>query len=329
MWSACITEEADMSFLAGFDAQWQDASAYLDTLTRDLWEGRRLDRTPDLMAPQVVSHGGLGWLQEPEVVGADLAARLAAFPDTRLLAEDTLWHAPAENALMAAQRFHVITRHDGAGLYGPATGRDLGFLQMAERYCVAGRVQEEWVLRDEAAILSRLGIGLEEGARWRLVTAPDRSDPPAPRPAGQGNGNPWGQTLGDLIDRVMGGELSALDRQYDPAAELFLPGSVQGCGPREAEAFWIGLRAAFPSALFHVEHLMGAEDPLAPPRATLRWRLAGRHDGHGTFGMPTGAEVDILGMTHAEFGPDGLRREWTLYDTPGIWAQILRATGSY
>ena len=59
----------------------------------------------------------------------------------------------------------------------------------------------------------------------------------------------------------------------------------------------------------------------------MRWSLTGRHDGHGSFGAPTGAEVPVLGMTHAEFGPDGLRREWTLIDRPGVLAQILRKTG--
>ena len=59
----------------------------------------------------------------------------------------------------------------------------------------------------------------------------------------------------------------------------------------------------------------------------IRWQLVGRHDGHGAFGAPTGAEVTVQGLTQAEFGPDGLRREWTLYDAPGVLAQILRRTG--
>jgi hypothetical protein len=31
----------------------------------------------------------------------------------------------------------------------------------------------------------------------------------------------------------------------------------------------------------------------------------------------------VLGITHAEFGPWGLRREYTLYDETAIWKQIL------
>jgi len=64
-----------------------------------------------------------------------------------------------------------------------------------------------------------------------------------------------------------------------------------------------------------------------PPRAALRWTLHGKHTGWGAFGTPTGAEVFILGASHAEFGPWGLRREFTLFDETAVWKQILLGTG--
>ena len=66
---------------------------------------------------------------------------------------------------------------------------------------------------------------------------------------------------------------------------------------------------------------------MMPPRAALRWSLWGRHDGFGAFGEPTHAMVYVLGMSHAEFGPWGVRREWVLYDDTAIWKQILLKTG--
>jgi hypothetical protein len=94
----------------------------------------------------------------------------------------------------------------------------------------------------------------------------------------------------------------------------------------------MGLRAAFPSATFTVHHVIGREDPTLPPRAALRWSLHGRHDGWGVFGRPTGAEVYVLGLSHAEFGtlgaaPPRLRREWVVFDETAIWKQILLHTG--
>jgi hypothetical protein len=68
---------------------------------------------------------------------------------------------------------------------------------------------------------------------------------------------------------------------------------------------------------------MGREDPHLPPRSALRWSLHGAHSGWGAFGAPSGREVHIMGMSHAEWGPRGLRRDWTLYDETAVWMQVL------
>ena len=90
----------------------------------------------------------------------------------------------------------------------------------------------------------------------------------------------------------------------------------------------MGLRASFPNAEFKIEHQIGRQDPMLSPRAAVRWSLHGKHDGWGMFGQPTGADVYVMGFTHAEFGPYGLRREWTLFDHVSIWKQILMQTGA-
>ena len=64
------------------------------------------------------------------------------------------------------------------------------------------------------------------------------------------------------------------------------------------------------------------------PRAAVRWSLNGTHDGWGMFVQPTGAQIHVMGFTHAEFGPYGLRREFTLFDPVSIWKQIFIATGA-
>ncbi len=105
-----------------------------------------------------------------------------------------------------------------------------------------------------------------------------------------------------------------------------------GIGPGDADSFWMGLRAAFPAATFSIDHVIGHEDPLMPPGSAVRWSLHGKHSGWGAWGNPTGAEVYILGICHAEWGPFGsngwgLRREYVHIDETAIWKQILMHTG--
>jgi hypothetical protein len=109
--------------------------------------------------------------------------------------------------------------------------------------------------------------------------------------------------------------------------QLETPGGRTTHGHPAADRFWLSLRAAFPDAEFRVDHAIGRDDPLMPPRSALRWSLHGKHSGWGAFGEPTGATVYVLGMTHAEWGPWGLRREFTLFDELAIWKQILLHTG--
>lgn len=96
----------------------------------------------------------------------------------------------------------------------------------------------------------------------------------------------------------------------------------------------MGLRASFPSAKFEIHHQIGRNDPLMAPRAAIRWSLNGFHEGNVAFGAPTGAEVFVLGTSHAEFGSLGtsrptLCREWTLFDETAIWKQIVLQSGLF
>jgi hypothetical protein len=125
----------------------------------------------------------------------------------------------------------------------------------------------------------------------------------------------------------MAADMAVIPAEYDRACNLEYAGGISGFGWSDADRFWMGLRAAFPDAAFRIEHVIGRDDPLMPPRAAVRWSLHGKHAGWGAFGTPTGAEVYILGMSQAEFGPWGLRREYTLIDETAIWKQILLTTG--
>jgi hypothetical protein len=132
----------------------------------------------------------------------------------------------------------------------------------------------------------------------------------------------------------MAADMGVIARRYDRAANLHYPGGQSGLGRADADRFWMGLRAAFPDAAFSMDHVIGRADPLMPPRAALRWSLHGSHSGWGRFGAPTGAEVYIMGMCQAEFGPFGtgeptIRREYALIDETAIWKQILLQTGQH
>ena len=151
-----------------------------------------------------------------------------------------------------------------------------------------------------------------------MTPATDKSGPYK----GRGNDNEWGAKHVDLITRIMNADMAAIPAVYDRACNLYLPGSQMGYSDGDADRIWMGLRSAFPDAKLSVDHVIGREDPLLPPRSAVRWSLHGKHSGWGAWGAPTGAEVYILGICNAEGGPVGLRRDYVHIHETSVWKTI-------
>ncbi|GIR44686.1 MAG: hypothetical protein CM15mP54_15400 [Paracoccaceae bacterium] len=122
-------------------------------------------------------------------------------------------------------------------------------------------------------------------------------------------------------------DFTSIRQNYDRALVAELPGGRTAYSYDGIDEFWMGLRASFPNAKFEVHHTIGLDEKMLSPRSAIRWSLSGKHDGLGAFGKPTGADVYIMGISHAEFGPRGIRREFTVFDEVAIWKQILLHSG--
>jgi hypothetical protein len=329
--------------MRGFSEEWADVPDFVLGITRRIWEDRRIGSlhahyARDLVvrspASVVVGTGG--------VIAATLAT-LAEFPDRELLGEDVIWCPDPEGtdaegeAYLSSHRLVCTATHSGPGVYGAASGRRLTYRILADCAIKADQVRDEWLVRDQGAIVRQMGLDpmewtrdliAREGGPERCVrpftAAGDRAGPYR----GRGDAHPAGARLAGILERMAVPDLSAVASEYDPACEFHGPGGVSGHGHAAVEAFWLGLHAALPGAAFSADHVLGRADPRLPPRAAVRWSLAGRHEGWGAFGRPSGAPVHVLGITQVEFGPRGLRREWTLIDETAIWKQILLHTGA-
>ncbi|MDU8943428.1 ester cyclase [Ovoidimarina sediminis] len=319
--------------MKGFDARWKDFPDYILGITAEIWEGRETGpRMKAYYAPEVIVRvpGGVS-VGESAATRATIAT-LNEFPDRTLLGEDVIWSGTPEDGMLSSHRILSQATHAGDGIFGRATGTKITWRAIADCFAKDNQISDEWLVRDNGAVVRQLGLSPEDWARAR-VAAGEGGAPFTPARdiegpyTGRGNDHPTGARLADILTRIMGAEFSVIPAAYDRASQLDYPGGVRTHGHAAADRFWLALRAAFPSALFTVEHVIGRDDPMMPPRAAVRWSLYGTHDGWGGFGAPSGAEVHVMGITHAEFGPWGLRREWTLYDETAIWTQIALHQG--
>ncbi|MGC6537109.1 MAG: ester cyclase [Candidatus Puniceispirillaceae bacterium] len=322
--------------MKGFDPKWNDFPDYIYGITREIWEERGIatlhhyysDDIP-VRSPGSVVRGNQG------VIGATMAT-LAEFPDRRLLGEDVIWSGSPEEGMLSSHRIFSTATHTGDGVYGRATGKTLGYRIIADCHAINNQINDEWLIRDQGAIVRQLGldpkayaadlIEREGGAANCVKPFTPEIDIEGPY-KGRGNDNEWGAKYADIITRIMGADMAVIPQAYDEGCQLELPGGITAHGHDAADNFWMGLRASFPNATFTIEHQIGRNDDLMPPRAAIRWGLYGKHEGWGSFGVPTGADVYIMGACHAEFGLRGLRREYVLFDETAIWKQIILKTG--
>ena len=323
--------------LKGFDPKWKDFPDYILGVTKEIWEDRGIATLNQYYADDIVVRSPSSVVVGNKGVIAATQATLAEFPDRQLLGEDVIWSGSAEEGdLLSSHRLLSTATHARSGIYGEATGKQVHYRIIADCAAKNNVIYDEWLIRDQGAIIRQMGwepkayaaeLITREGGPTKCVKP---LTPKTDKPGGyksRGNTHPLASHYADTITRIMSADLAVIGKVYDRACHLELPGGVTGHGRADADQFWMALRAAFPNAKFQIDHQIGREDANMPTRAALRWSLWGKHEGWGAFGAPTNAEVYVLGISHAEFGPWGLRREYVVYDETAIWKQIVLKTG--
>lgn len=322
--------------MKGFSDRFTDFPDYILGITQEIWEHRNLATLHHYYAPDIPvrSPGSIVFGNEG-VIGATMAT-LAEFPDRRLLGEDVIWSGSPEEGMLSSHRILSTATHLGDGVYGKATGKKLRYRIIADCHAIDNQINDEWLIRDQGAVVRQLGwdpkeyaIDLieREGGPENCVQPFHPSIDQVGPYTGRGNDNAWGTKYADILNRIMGADLGVIRSEYDRAVTGFYPGGKELISTDGVDDFWISLRAAFPSASFAIDHQIGREDPMMSPRAAIRWSLTGKHDGWGAFGKPSGADVHVMGISHVEFGPWGIRREYTLFDETSVWKQIAMKTG--
>lgn len=322
--------------MKGFDPKFKDFPDYILGITKEIWEDRGIATLHEYYDKDIFLRMPMGAYRGNAGVIAKTMATLVEFPDRELLGEDVIWSGNEDDGMLSSHRLYCTGTHLGESIFGPATGRKVHFRAIADCYAINNTITDEWLVRDYGGIAKQLGLSARDAAAKNIDDegGADNCAPPL-TPAtyvegpygGHGNDNAWGAEYADHLTRIMNTDLAVIRQKYDRAVHAEYPGLTCARGWADVDRFWIALRSSFPSAQFRIDHQIGCEDPLLPPRAALRWSLTGKHDGWGAFGRPTGADVYVMGMSHAEFGPWGLRREHTLYDEVAIWKQILMQTG--
>src|SRR6056300_941242 len=222
--------------MQGFDPKFRDFPDYIIGITKEIWEDRGIATLHDYYAPDIVVRSPASVVVGNQGVIAASMATLAEFPDRTLFGEDVIWSGTPEEGMLSSHRLHSTATHANLGVYGAPTGKKLHYRILADCHAINNQINDEWLIRDQGAIVRQLGIDPKEFARDLIAReggaeACVRPYTPANEVAGPykglGNDNAWGQKHADILTRIMNADFTVISKEYDRAANLDYPGGVQ------------------------------------------------------------------------------------------------------
>ena len=257
----------------------------------------------------------------------DAVQELAAFPNMRFQGEGTV---VSEGSDVYVSHLSYRSAHNtGHSAYGPPTRRRIRSLVATDLLIQEGYVTESWSVRDGLGLMEQLGISEHDA-----LNAVVKVKPVTVSFHGRGAVETGGQNVSECMSEPSPTEylegfiawvwheiwncrrFDRISKAYTPDYHFRGPSGVR-LRTREAfTAYALGLLAAFPDAVFHLENMVCNENHVA-----VRWRLLGTHDGFSRYGNPTGRRVDILGITHYRLQGGQLVGERTVFDELALLAQ--------
>lgn len=316
--------------LRGFDSDYVDIVDYIIRCTHRIWEDRAPGHIHSHYAEDVRIETSDGIVRGVNAVVAASLQTMAAFPDVRLYGDDVIWGGDDEAGFHTSHRIFWVARNLGAGRYGPPTGRRIARYGIAHCLVRENRIVEEWIARDEMALVLQLGLEPHALAR-RLAgeeAAAGRPHPLADRPL-------VSSTPSTAPEDVVAATHERFDvlwnrRRFDRLAEFYtsglrvdFPAGRVLWGRAVLRAALTELLAPFSDATVEIDHV-AAVGGGSYRRVATRWTLRGTHSGAGRYGPPTGRPIAIMGISHQIIEGGRVRREWCCFDEFALLKQLYR-----
>ncbi|GAA3967577.1 ester cyclase [Actinomadura viridis] len=313
---------------------------FITEWTDRIWVRRGIGLIRDNYAPDAVVHGAYGTSRGVEPVVAGTLQKISAFPDRVGQADDVVWEARGADAFVSSHRVFSAGTHTGTSAYGPPTHRPFTSRTIATCLYRRGVMEEEWVVRDELAVVRQLGLDPEAVARGVAFPAGDGrilSGPAPPDPLVRGDSGARRpdhhrgecEHALEMVEEVWNGRRLDLATDYIARdVTCHTTGHRDVIRPDGYQRALLDLLAPFPDARVEIRDVAANDSaPHGGVRVGVVWFLRGTYQGVPRYGRPTGSPVEVLGSSQFLFRAGRIVREWRIYDEISILAQIAHARG--
>lgn len=317
--------------MEGFSPEFTDPEQYIVDITYRIWEGHGVELIRDWYSGDCVVRSAHGVTKTVDAVVDGTYATLKEFPDRQLLPEDIIIGLK-NPGFYSSHRVRSTATHAGDGAFGPATGREIGMLTIADCLCRDNRVVEEWLVRDQASMAMQIGLDPKDVGR-----AMGSRNPESYRPGPEAYLERWSDPAGlvvvgdrkiaeraiDAMESVWGERtLSRFADFRDRALRFEGPSGMLVYGLERAGRAIGGILASVPDGQFTPHHVIVREEEDRPVRIAMRWSFIGTLRGRGVYGEPTGAPIAVLAISNFELRRGMILNEWMLADDLAAYAQM-------
>jgi predicted ester cyclase len=272
---------------------------------------------------------------------ADTHHTTGAFSNIQLIADEVVWAGDDEVGYHTSHRTLIRGTNDGASRYGPATGKNVDVLVIANCVALDNRIFLEHVLYNNSCLLQQLGFDLPVVAE-RMV-----AQSPAGWPRDRDTWRELRRAASPVLPLSVAEPVSGFDvdafvrRNFDDlwnrqqpdrlARNYHADFAFQGptdrafVGGAAYRDFLDSLHCAFPDLLVQVDEVYWMGNDHDGYLTCARWSALGTHEGSGPYGPATGAEMQIWGISQYRIIGRRIANEWTLFNELDLMMQISAA----
>ena len=318
--------------MKGFDNKYKDFPDYILKITKQIWEGKDVNSISEFYSKDIPVRSPFGVTYGNKPVIEATFATLKEFPNRQLLGEEVIWNGNDEEGYHSSHRILSKGTHLGDGFYGKPTKKDIYYRVIADCACKNNQVYDEWIVRDQGAMVRQLGYtpkefakqiiekeGGETKAKKVFDLSSDMKSEYTPFSFEKGS---IGEKYSQILKNIFLEDYKFTN--YARAASIFWPGNKIGHGREEISKFWNSIKNALKNINFSIEHVGWLEEEGKNSKVSIRWFLNGLHSNNtNEYEQATNKNIFIMGINHAEIVDGNIIREWVLFDEVAIWKQLL------
>lgn len=322
--------------LVGFDSKYRDFVDYIVKITHNIWEEKGIGIIFDTYHNNITMHTGSTSISGIDKIIAGTLQTLFSFPDRKLISQNVIWSSYEKDALLSSHRILSTATNLNDSEFGKATNKKVTFRTTVDVVAINNRIFEEWLVRDNLAIVKQLGYDIVEVAKVKARAKQKKKNiistfGVSEQVDGQlfpqryiAADDSVGEKIYEIFNNIYSCRLfNLVSEYYDENAVFNYIGNESLSGISEIQGMLVSLFSSFPNAQFSIERITCNKVNESDYDVSLRWRLAGIHEGIGYYGAPSNKPVRFLGINQMRVSNNKIQEEWMTYDALDVFSQIV------